>query len=141
MIRKIVSPNNSLKNEIEELVTLCKQLEDENTFLFNDGIEEETISDWEKNNGIKLPETYKDWLRFSNGAIVKGTLARLYKLEQIMFNSGEVSEDFIVIGEMIGDGTRLCFEKNTGEFVVLYHTRQRKYANFGMIINKIMDMM
>jgi len=30
---------------------------------------------------------------------------------------------------------------NTGEFVVLYHTRQRKYANFGMIINKIMDMM
>jgi len=83
MIRKIVSPNNSLKNEIEELVTLCKQLEDENTFLFNDGIEEETISDWEKNNGIKLPETYKDWLRFSNGAIIGGeSIARAERRKQ-----------------------------------------------------------
>ena len=61
-------PNNSLTEEIKEIVSLCQQLEDRYDSYFNPPASEEEIIAWENEHGITIPETYKDWLRFSNGS-------------------------------------------------------------------------
>ena len=140
-INEIVLSNNSLKNEIEELVSLCKELEDDNTFIFYDGLDDEIITDWEKKNGVKIPETYKDWLRFSNGAIINGNTATFYDIDKIIINASIKPEEFVVIGTLIGDGQFLCFSKITGEFVWFDHGDEERYSDFRQILNIIMDIL
>ncbi len=135
-----IPENNSLKEEIEELLTLCEELQDESESDFFNGIDEEKLDEWELMYKIELPDTYKDWLRFANGAIVLERLARLYCLEQINVDDNECSNDNVIIGEVIGDGTRLCFSKTSGEFIWYDHGKQRKYKEFGDILRKLLMM-
>lgn len=135
-----IPENNNLKEEIEELLNICEELEEESETEFFDGINEVKMAEWEAVNGIKLPDTYKEWLRFSDGAIVLDTLARLYSLEQVNIDDNECSDDNVIIGEVIGDGTRLCFSKTTSEFIWYDHGKQRKYADFKGILEKLLLM-
>lgn len=135
-----VPENNSLRDEIEELLNICEELEDEFESEFFDGIDEMKIDEWENMHSINLPDTYKEWLCFSNGAIVLDTLARIYSLEQVNIDDNECSDDNVIIGEVIGDGTRLCFSKTTSEFIWYDHGKQRKYADFRGILEKLLLM-
>ena len=58
--------NNSLKEEIERLLEFCKKerLELGDSY-FGAPIDEDEISSWERETGITIPESYKEWLRFS----------------------------------------------------------------------------
>ena len=63
-----VPENNSLKEEIEELLRLCEKAKEEygeNSSIFAQGIEENEMTEWGEKNGITIPESYKEWLRFS----------------------------------------------------------------------------
>lgn len=63
-VRK-VPENNSYKKEIEEIVKLCEKAipeYGEKASFFNAGASEEEMKQWEENNQIKIPESYKDQL-------------------------------------------------------------------------------
>ncbi len=111
-------PNNSLTEEIKEIVSLCQQLEPKygaKSFSFAPPATEEEFSNWENRNGISIPETYKDWLRFSNGSDILSSLARFNGLQNFVVNSKIVPDDIVIIGTLVGDGELLCFLKQTGE--------------------------
>ncbi len=137
-------PDNSLTHEITELVGLCEKLREEYTFMFFEPASEEALSAWESENGIKLPESYKDWLRFSNGAVISNNLAHFYSLDALVKNEisdGLISDDLVIIGALIGDGEYLCFSKSTGNIIWWDHGKTRAYSDFNAVLNKIMDIM
>lgn len=136
-----ISEKNSLKVVIEEIVSLCQQMEDEGRTEFLPAATEKEIIEWEEQNKITIPESYKDWLRFSNGSIILGTLAYFYSLNEIKVDDKEYPLDYVVIGEAIGDGVRICFSKSTGEIIWYDHGSERKYENFGKVLDKISFMM
>lgn len=129
-------PNNSLTHEITELVGICEELHEEYTFMFCEPASEEALAAWENENGIKLPESYKDWLRFSNGAVIRDSLARFYSLNALEVKN-ELFDDLVVIGELIGDGERLCFSKSTGKIVRNNHGEEREYEDFKSFLTRM----
>lgn len=137
-----IPENNSLKEEIEELLTLCEEDEDEygeGATYFEIGISENEMVEWEKRNGIEIPESYKEWLRFSAKCQIRENLAEFYSVDK--FNSIGVPEELIKIGNLIGDGEVLCFSKKTGKFVWYDHGDELEYDSFKDIIDTIMDIM
>lgn len=139
-----VPDNNSLKAEIEELLEWCEKndIEDEcQGSYFEEPIEESKMSKWEEENNVKIPESYKEWLRFSRKCRIDGTTATFWGPDE--FHSEYVPEDFVVIGEMVGDGEVVCFSKSKGEFVEYFEGRVwgKHYSNFSEVLKEVLRMM
>ena len=134
-----VSESNSLKAVIEELLEWCEKKEKEGELgrtFFNEPIIESKMEKWEAENGVKIPESYKEWLRFSEKCQIDGTTATFWGSDE--FNSEYVPDDLIVVGEIIGDGQVVCFSKAEGVFVEYYEGNiQNRMENFNEIIKKI----
>ena len=138
-----IPENNSLKSEIEELLKWCEKKDCESGVedsYFENPIEESKMLKWEKENGVKIPESYKEWLRFSEKCEIEDTTATFQGPDE--FNSNYVPDDLVVIGEMVGDGEVVCFSKVTGEFVEFFEgSIFRSYNNFRDVINEILRML
>lgn len=133
-----VPENNSLKAEIEELLELCEKNDNESGVkdsYFKGPIEETKMSKWEEENGVKIPESYKEWLRFSEKCRIVRNTATFWGPDE--FHSNYVPEDLVVIGEMVGDGEVVCFSKETGKFVLLFETSKIEKTSFGDVLRKI----
>jgi hypothetical protein len=116
MEKSKIPENNSLKKEIEEIVKLCEKAipeYGEKASFFNEGASEEEMKQWEENNEIRIPESYKEWLRFSLDCQIRQNLAGFYfpRFSEI------VPSDLVIIGWLIGDGELLCFSKENGNFI------------------------
>ncbi len=137
-------PDNSLTEEIKEIVSLCQQLEPKcgaNAFSFAPPATEEELSDWENRNGISIPEDYKDWLRFSNGSVIEFDLARFNALQYFSVNSNLVPDDLVIIGALIGDGEILCFSKKTGKIIRHLDGEATTVSGFKQILINIIKLM
>ena len=134
-------PNNSLTEEIKEIVELSKKLEKEYDFEYAPPATEKEISAWESEHGITIPETYKDWLRFSNGSFILFDLMTTCDLEHISIDSEIVPDNLIVIGTLIGDGELLCFSKNTGKIIWFDDGRTEEYDDLKPILLRIINLM
>lgn len=137
-----VPENNSLKKEIKKLLELCKKDEKDNgerRNYFNEPITEEEMIDWEERNGAKIPESYKDWLRFSGKCRIAGNTATFWGPSE--FHSNYVPKGLVVIGEMIGDGEVVCFSKNEGVFVRVFEGKQQRFDDFACVLKKIIKLM
>lgn len=135
--------SNSLQKEISELQILCKRMEDMemNESRFNPPATEEQILNWERTNEITIPESYKEWLRFSDGSEIGGFTARLLGVKQMVVNYKLISEDMVIIGHWGGCGDSICFSKNTGKFVILYDSWNEEFDSFkGVILELIRSM-
>ena len=105
-------PHNSLMEKIKELVRLCKQIASDygdDASWFKQPASDEMIFNWENKHNIFIPETYKEWLSFTNEAQIRNSLAHFYGPDKFVMNSGDLPEDLIVIADLIGDGEQLCF--------------------------------
>ena len=80
MYTKIEIPeNNSLKSKIEELYEWCDKRDNDDELgktYFNEPIDEDKLNKWEEANGVKIPETYKEWLRFTEKCLIDGRTER-----------------------------------------------------------------
>lgn len=133
-----IPEGNSLKSEIEEIVKLCVEKENESTSYFKEPVAEGDMEKWENENDIKIPETYKEWLRFSNGSQIDGSTATFLGVDRIVVNSKYIPEDLVIIGHLIGDGEVLCFSKETGKFVRFFEGRENgMFDNFNEVLKKI----
>lgn len=109
-------PNNTLTNEIKELICLCeaKGKNLSGTF-FKEAASIDTINRWEEENQISIPHSYREWLEFSEYCQIEQDLAELYPPEMFEILK-EYESNYIQIGNLIGDGEILCFNKNDGLF-------------------------
>ncbi|MBE5875525.1 MAG: SMI1/KNR4 family protein [Lachnospiraceae bacterium] len=134
-----VPENNSLKAEIEEILKLCKESEEEygdKASYFNEPVSEQEMTEWEEANGVKIPESYKEWLRFTGKCEIVSNTATFWGPKE--FNSDYVPEDLVVIGEMIGDGEMVCFSKESGEFVRFFEGHENgTYKVFNDVLKVI----
>lgn len=137
-----IPENNSLKVEIEEILKLCKDSEEEygeKASYFNEAVSEQEMTEWEEENGVKIPESYKEWLRFTGKCRIVSNTATFWGPSE--FHSKYVPEDLVVIGEMVGDGEVICFSKSSGEIVRFFEGKENgTYKGFGDILKAIMRM-
>jgi hypothetical protein len=111
-----------------------------NESRFNPPATEDEILNWERTNGITIPESYKEWLRFSNGSQIFGYTARLSSVTGMIVNEKFLPEDLVIIGDLIGDGELLCFSKTIGKIVRLFEGRRREFDSFKEIILDVIQM-
>lgn len=123
---------NPLKATLKSFVELC-ELEAPNwgydNVIVSDPVSREKIQEWESKNGISLPESYINFLTFADGILLSGCHQELYDLEGIVL-SDEYIEDYMIIGNMIGDGTMICLSKSNGEVYIEDHGRYTKKGDF-----------
>ncbi len=130
-------PDNSLTDKIKEIADLAGQLKDIRRFVFNEPASNDDIIKWEKANHISIPESYADWLRFSNGSVIRGTIAEFYGLNEIEINADGFPEDYVIIGELVGDGVLICFSKESGTIFTDDHGEITEYDDFGEILEEV----
>lgn len=132
--------NNSLKEEIERLLEFCKQ----QTYVygassFKEPISEREMSSWEEKTGITIPESYKEWLRFSGDSTLLNYKAFFWGPDK--FNSDFVPDDYIIIGEIIGDCEFICFSMTDGRLVYFMDGEiSEEYDSFKDVIEAFIEM-
>lgn len=133
-----IPENNSLKKEIKKLLEMCKKNDKESgaeDSFFEEAIEEQKMTDWEQANGVTIPESYKDWLRFSRKCRIVRNTATFWGPDE--FHSDYVPDDLIVIGEMIGDGELVCFSKETGKIILCFEGIKEEKESFAEVLKSI----
>ncbi len=135
-------PNNSLKSELEQIVFLARTAvnseayeEELLTFKFNPPASEDEINKLEADLDIVFEEDYKNFLRFSNGAILCFNAAKFYNLDDVNSLAKQEKEDsfpkdYIIFGEVIGDGEVLCYSKNNRNYISYFDGREILYNSF-----------
>ena len=137
-----IPENNELKDLIQELLEFCDEMDEDelDTTYFSEPVSEEEIENWEKENGVNIPESYKQWLSFTGDCEIDGTTAEFYSPKN--FRTEFVPDDLIIIGEQIGDGEVVCFSKDTGEIVTYFEGNIReKYGTFDKTINEVLRLL
>ncbi len=141
-------PDNSLSERIRVIIDLCNQLVDdfgEEAFKFSAPISDEEINCWEKENGIQIPSSYKDWLRFTKSAVIRDTTATFYEPKDFIIQnenkSWDVPDECIVIGSIGGWGISVCFNKNTGELMYIDHGEIKNNLSFGNILDWVIHIL
>lgn len=137
-------PNNGLTEEIKEIVSLCEQLvpeygEKASWFLPPESGEE--IIKWERENGISIPLSYKEWLEFSSESQLRNVLAHFYSPKNFRLNSEGIYKDLIEIADLMGDGESLCFSKNNGKFVWDDHGNMNEMDDFKLVLKEIIRLL
>ncbi len=137
-------PQNCLTEKIKELVRLCEQTASDygdDASWFKPPASDEMISNWEHEHKIFIPETYKEWLSFTNEAQIRNTLAHFYGPDKFVMNLVDLPEDLIIIADLIGDGEQLCFSKTTRKFVWVDHGELEIIDDFGAVLSEIIRML
>lgn len=129
-------PNNSLTEEIKEIVRLCQELDNKYFSEFSPPETEEAMTEWEKKNGISIPESYKDWLRFSGSCEITNDLAHFYGTGGMIADYEYLPDDLVYIGDLIGDGEMLCFSKTTGKIIRYDHGVPKDRGDFKDFLNR-----
>ncbi len=137
-------PNNSLKNEINEIVDIAVKLEDIKKSVFNPPAADNEIAALEKLINYSLPVEYKDFLRFSNGMIMNNHSADFWEIDRIinyyLLDKAEwFPTDYIVIAEIVGDGEILCISSVSGKFVRYFDGEETFYDSFKEALKSIID--
>ena len=128
-----------IKEKFEEIKSLCKESIDEygekNTY-FREGASENEIVSWEKETGVKIPETYREWLKLTRECMIQDNVASFFfpSIEQPSF----LPEGYIMIGTVVGDGEVVCFCKNSGNFISYFEGKiNDKYDDFSDVLSEI----
>ncbi len=127
--------NEQVKNAYEKIKMLCEKLDNADYSEFSNAATMEELDLWQKENGVVLPENYKEWLLLSKYSYIAGGVLELFMPSKNGYYGQLVPEEFIVVGNVIGDGERLCFDVNMGEFVRYDHGYIREVGDFTNILN------
>ncbi len=118
------------------------------TFL--EGATEEQISQFEKENEIKFPEKYKEWLRFSDGGecfLPAGVqfYGVAHKPLIDVYENDRPDDNYIVIGALASGDPVLC-EKAGEKFAIFDHETgsiddELVYDDFFALLNDLYDLL
>ncbi len=135
-------PDNRLRARVETIVAYSRELTDE-FFEFGEPLSDQEIEEWEHENGIRIPDSYKDWLHFAGSATIGTTAAEFYAPEDFITDDAEkpfgVPDECVVIGELGGWGVSVCFDRKTGEMMYIDHEDECRDLDFGDILDWVID--
>lgn len=138
-----VPDNCALADRISELLDFLVKKEKKDTLnrtFFTVPAPKEEITKWEEENGITIPESYKEWLKFTGNCELDGTVAKFTKPAD--FRDSFDDDNMIVIGEIIGDGGTVCFSKKTGKIVSFCDGFiDRRYSDFDKVLEEVLRLM
>ena len=132
----------TVKNEIEIIKRLCEKFDAKQGDCyssFDKPISEDELLNWEKEHNAFIPELYKEWLRFTKKCVIAQNIAILWGPSE--FNSDYVDKEMIVIGELFGDGERVCFSKTTGDFFEVFDGRIKRINGFEEVLRMIIRLL
>lgn len=136
-----VPESNRYKKQMQEIVKLCEKAASEygeEASFFHEGAQEEEMTQWEEDNGVKIPESYKEWLRFSAECQIRQNLAGFYFPRFLEI----VPPRLVAIGWLMGDGELLCFSKENGNFIRWFEGEVNdEFADFGDMLKEIIRML
>lgn len=118
-----------IREEIKEILAIRDELSEEE-FVFYAPTSDTEIVTWEEKYKITIPEQYKEWLKFANGAKLKGDFVRFFALNQFIINETDYEEPIVIIGNVIGDGEILAFSISTGEILKILDGNIRRFEDF-----------
>ncbi len=136
-----------ISDELQKIIDLLKQ---QGKMAFLEGATEEQISQFEKENEIKFPEKYKEWLRFSDGGecfLPAGV--QFYGVAHkplIDVNENDRPDDnYIVIGALASGDPVLC--EKAGEKIAIFDHETGSiddeliYDDFFALLNDLYDLL
>ena len=136
-----------LSDELKIIIDLLNQ---QGKMTFLEGATEEQISQFEKENEIKFPEKYKEWLRFSDGGecfLPAGV--QFYGVAHkplIDVNENDRPDDnYIVIGALASGDPVLC--EKAGEKIAIFDHEtgsiddELVYDDFFTLLNDLYDLL
>ncbi len=134
----------------DELKIIIDLLNQQGKMAFREGATEEQISQFEKENEVKLPEKYKEWLRFSDGGecfLPAGV--QFYGVAHkpmIDINEDDRPDDnYIVIGALASGDPVLC--EKAGEKISVFDNEtgciedELVYDDFFALLNDLYDLL
>lgn len=125
-----------VKEMFNNIVVIADILEenDIDNFKFPQGIGEEALRNWERENQAFLPEGYKNFLLLANGFRMHGT--EIYPLEQITrLDFPDEYKGYYAIGSYIGDGSLILTDSN-GNFYYGDHVDGIEKATFEEFVER-----
>ena len=136
-----------ISDELKKIIDLLNQ---QGKMTFLEGATEEQISQFENENGIKFPEKYKEWLRFSDGGecfLPAGV--QFYGVAHkplIDVNENDRPDDnYIVIGALASGDPVLC--EKAGEKIAIFDHEtgsiddELVYDDFFALLNDLYDLL
>lgn len=136
-----------ISDELKKIIDLLNQ---QGKMAFLEGATEEQISQFEKENEIKFPEKYKEWLRFSDGGecfLPAGV--QFYGVAHkplIDVNENDMPDDnYIVIGALASGDPVLC--EKAGEKIAIFDHEagsiddELVYDDFFALLNDLYDLL
>lgn len=134
---------NPLADTLKSFVKLCETIAPEYGFknieVYEPATESE-IEQWETQNLIKLPESYRNFLKFANGFYIKGCSDYINGLDGIILSCEHIEPEYMIIGSIIGDGTTLCLSKENGMAYIEDHGEYRCYGDFKKLLERVIDL-
>lgn len=134
----------------EELKLIVDKFNKQGKMNFLEETTEEKISVFEKEQSVKLPIKFKEWLLFSDGGeFFLPAGIQLYGIEHRPLidvdNNDRPSEDYIVIGALSSGDPILC--EKTGERIAIYNQEAGRieedeiYDDFIVFLNDLHDLL
>lgn len=134
--------NTRLKNIIDNLNIKGKM-------RYIEGVTPKQVIDFEKTNGVKLPQQYKDWLEYSDGGdlFLPAGIQLFGVAHKPLIKIGnewdmsDSSSKYITIGDLATGDSILC-EKNNERISIFNHEGRRieedeVYSNFYEFLNDL----
>lgn len=126
-----------IMDKIDKIQELCRELEGVDRSFFSEPIKEEDINKWEEDNDVIIPKQYKEWLMFSGKCDILGTVASFYMPRK----SETIPEGFYVIGDLMGDGEKLCISDDGHRIVSFNHGEEEEYSMFSDVLDMIIEIL
>ncbi|EJU21150.1 SMI1/KNR4 family protein [Mogibacterium sp. CM50] len=134
----------------EELKVVVDKLNGQGKMSFLEAATEEQISQFEESNKIKLPEKYKEWLRYSDGGeFFLPAGIQLYGVAHkplIDIEDDDMpDDDYIVIGALASGDPVLC--EKVGEKIAIFDNEtgsiddELVYDDFFALLNDLYDLL
>ena len=134
----------------EELKNIVEQLQEKGKMAFLEGATEEQIASFEKENAMKFPSKYREWLLFSDGGecyLPAGVqfYGVAHKPLLIVENDNRPNDSYIVIGALASGDPVLC--EKAGEKISVYDNEtgtiddELAYDDFFAFLNDLYDLL
>lgn len=134
--------DNLLKDILVKVVDLCEEKGPvygyKNTII-GKPVTDDEITAWEQEQGIALPEQYKQFLHFANGIQFFGSSEYISGLKGLRVSDEYLDADYIYMGEMIGDGTMICMSKTNGRIYIADHGAYEDKGEFADFLEYFVD--
>ncbi len=120
-----------------EIKGLCDRLSENDRSFFDEPMKEEEISAWEEEKKVEIPVQYKEWLMKSRKCDILGTVASFYLPRESEF----IPEGYMKIGDLMGDGEKLCISNDGKRLVSFDHGEEDEYEEFADVLDLIIEIL